>query len=469
MKSLEQFSFYSLIALLIWLPIPLGSNRDWAWSIAEIWIALQTLSLLIIYKNNLPWHYISKFKWLLLPLGIFQIWVLLQALVLPKDVVAFLSDNAYALYSLVDASDYSVSLDRTMTLRSMLRGVSYWLLVFNLILLINSGRRLKYAVVALVVSGCVQAFYASTLVLVGVKESLIWGLPEKSIATGSFIYKNHFANYLMLSLCLGLGLIVTQLHTSESGSWFIRWKRLLSGVLSSKMLVRLALVIMVIALVMTRSRMGNTAFFAATAIGGLLALLIYKTKPRALTLLVVSVLAIDTFVVGALFGLDKVKQRLVETSIQAESRDQVVIWSLDIIKDYPLTGTGMASFYTVFPGYSKADVGFYDHAHNEYVQFAVEAGLPATVMLGLMVLYALFLSLTTQYRRNSHTMKGLALGATMAIIGMLIHISVDFNLQPMANAVTFIFVLFVCFATSILPARDATAKEFLPLSVDKGS
>ncbi|MDN3684757.1 O-antigen ligase family protein [Vibrio sinaloensis] len=29
-------------------------------------------------------------------------------------------------------------------------------------------------------------------------------------------------------------------------------------------------------------------------------------------------------------------------------------------------------------------MGFYDHAHNEYFQFAVEVGIPATLMLGIM-------------------------------------------------------------------------------------
>ncbi|USD67030.1 O-antigen ligase family protein [Vibrio sp. SCSIO 43136] len=457
MPRLERILFFSFLALLVWLPIPLGSNRPWAWSIAEIWISLQSIGLLFCYGRNLPWQHVWKFKFLLVPLGLFQCWVLLQTTVLPQSLVALLSPKAESIYTLVGAPDYSVSLDRGMTLTSLLRGVSYWLFLFNAILLINCGRRLKIAIMALVISGCFQAFYAAVMVLLGTTESLVFGYPEKHIATGSFVYKNHLANYLMMCLCMGLGLIVTELHTSPSGSWFIRIKRWLSGMLSAKMMVRLALIIMVIALVMTRSRMGNTAFFAATTIGGLLALVIYKDKPRALTVLVLSVLAIDTFVVGTLFGLEKVKQRLVETSIEAESRDQVVIWSLDIIKDYPLTGTGLASFYTVFPGYSKAYIGFYDHAHNDYIQFLVEAGIPATLMLGMMVLYALFTSLKVQKKRNSRTMKGLALGCTMAIIGMLIHISVDFNLQPMANALTFIFILFVAFACSKLPAQNRKA------------
>ena len=55
-------------------------------------------------------------------------------------------------------------------------------------------------------------------------------------------------------------------------------------------------------------------------------------------------------------------------------------------------------------------------------------------------------------KRDSRTMKGISLGCIMSIIGMLIHISVDFNLQPMANAMTFILILFLANATAVLPA-----------------
>ncbi|MGF1766057.1 O-antigen ligase family protein [Enterovibrio makurazakiensis] len=452
MATFEKLSFYSLLALIVWLPIPLGSNRDWAWSIAEIWIALQSIMLIIAYRGNLPFEPLKQYKTLLFGLMTFQLWVFVQTLPIHWEWLSILSSKSAEIYQLVGAPEGFISLDSRMTLASLFKGIAYTMLVFNAIFLVNSSKRLKQVVMMIVISGTLQAFYAAMVVLLDITESPVFGFTEKGIATGSFVYKNHLANYLMMALCMGLGLIVTQLHTSPSDSRFVFIKRLLEGILSRKMYIRLCLVIMVIALVMTRSRMGNTAFFAATAIGGIIALVFYKNKPRALTALVGSVIAIDTIVVGALFGLENVKQRLVETSLGAESRDQVVIWSLDIIKDFPFTGTGMASFYTIFPMYSKADIGFYDHAHNDYVQFMVEAGIPATLLLGIVVLYALWRAFSTIRTRHSKTMKGIALGCIMSIIGMLIHISVDFNLQPMANALTFILILFLANASAVLPA-----------------
>lgn len=441
MRQIERACFLSLLVLLIWLPIPLASNRAWAWSIMEIWIALQTLVLIGYHKGNLPWAQIKHIKWLLSALFLFQIWTLFQTVVFPLSILDYLSPKASDIYRSLGYEQGSISLDNEHSFIAFLKGTSYALLALNSALMLTSAQRIKAVIIALVISATFQAFYSALLVLLDTKVSPIFSFAETGVATGSFVYKNHLANYLMLALTMGVGLIISELNTTESGSWQVRIKRWLTAMLSTKMLIRLCLVIMVIGLVMTRSRMGNTAFFSATIIGGAAALLLYKNRPRALTVLIVSVLAIDTFIVGALFGLDRVKERIVETSLQEESRDQVVIWSLDIIKDYPMTGTGAGSFYAIFPSYSKADVDFYDHAHNDYIQFMVESGIPATLLLGAAILIALSQCIWSIRNRHSHLMKGTALGCFMAICGMLIHISVDFNLQPPANAATFILIL----------------------------
>jgi O-antigen ligase len=379
-----------------------------------------------------------------------------QLLPLGSDLVSWLSPNAANIYQLIDAPIYSLSLDRYATLTALLKGGSYTLFALNAVVLLNSVARVKQVLYVVVISGTFQAFYGALEILLHVKTTWVLGMEQGNRANGTFVYYNHLANYLMMALSLGTGLIIAQLHQTPSGSWHVRLKRWSSALMSAKMMVRLCLVIMVIALVMTRSRMGNTAFFSVTIIAGIVALLVYKNRPRALTVLIISLMLIDTFVVGTVFGLEKVKDRLEATSASAETRDQVVEWSMDIIKDYPYTGTGMGSFYSTFPSYTRYNIGYYNFAHNEYVQFVVEAGIPATLLLGLTVLYGLTLCFKTIRTRHSKTLKGTALGCFMAIVGMLIHISVDFNLQPPANAVTFILILVLagCSATIQVNKRE---------------
>ncbi|OLQ92098.1 polymerase [Vibrio panuliri] len=459
MKSLEKFTFHSLLFLIVLLPIPLGSNRIWAWSLIAIYLTVQSFLLLIAYRGKLPTTALYHYRFLLVPIGLFQLWVVLQTLPIPLGTLALLSSEAASIYASTGAEFGYLSLDSAMSKLSLFKGLSYTLFAINAAILVNESKRLKLTATALVFSATLQAFYGAFIVLIGIEHSPVFGFPLDINATGSFVYKNHLANYLVMSLCIGIGLIVTQLHVSHASSLHSHLRRILEGLLSTKMFIRLCLVVMVIALVMTRSRMGNTAFFAATTIGGLVALIAYKHRPPALTALVLSVIAIDTLVLGSLFGLEKVKQRLVETSFLQESRDQVVIWALDIIRDFPITGTGMASFYSVFPMYSQSEIGFYDHAHNDYVQFLVEAGIPATLLLVALVLICLWRAIKVIKTRHSRTMKGIALGSLMAIIGMLIHMSVDFNLQPSANAFTFVLVLFFAHASYVLPARGVLSRN----------
>ncbi len=455
LKPLERFSFFILLFLLFWIPIPLASNRAWAWSLFEVIVSLQTLFIIIAYKGSIPWTILKPVKWLLIPVGLFQIWTLLQIIPLPNLIVEWLSPNAAAIYHSINAPHFYLSLDREQSLISLLKGLAYTLVIFNAGLLITSAKRIKTVILILIISATFQAFYGSLMVLLKINVSPIFALPEVDISTGSFVYKNHLANYLMLVLTMGIGLIITELHSTPSRNWAVRLNRWVTAILSIKMMIRLSLIIMVIALVMTRSRMGNSAFFATTVIGGLVALTLYKNRPRALTGLIISILLIDTLIVGSLFGLEKVKQRLIDTSAQQESRDQVVIWGVDIIKDYPLTGTGAGSFYSIFPSYTQSDVGAYDHAHNEYLQFTIESGIPATLLLAAAVIYCLYQSISTIRNRHSNFMKGIALGCFIAIIGMLIHISVDFNLQPPANTVTFIVILVIACLVRVMPRVKA--------------
>jgi putative inorganic carbon (HCO3(-)) transporter len=219
-------------------------------------------------------------------------------------------------------------------------------------------------------------------------------------------------------------------------------RSMISSLLGSKALIRISLAIMVIALVMSRSRMGNTAFFASMTIIGLLALVLIKQRTKGLTILIVSMIIIDLFIVSAWFGLEKVQTRLAETSATQETRDEVVLDALPMLHDFALTGSGGGTFYSVFPMYQKSEVfGFYDHAHNDYLQTAIELGIPAFLLLAAIVLICLYKSLRAMRQRKQSILKGSAFASSMGILGMLIHMSVDYPLQAPANASYFVVFL----------------------------
>src|SRR5204863_10182740 len=119
-----------------------------------------------------------------------------------------------------------------------------------------------------------------------------------------------------------------------------------------------------------------------------------------------------------------------QTTPQSEDRDEVARYALRMWKDFPLVGSGLGSFPAVFPRYSaEGTVLSYTHAHNDYLEFAAEAGVLGLAMLGLMVLMSFLVALRAQYLRRDPVMRGISFASLMGIIALMIHSSVDFNLQ----------------------------------------
>ncbi len=47
-KSSDKLLFYVLWALLLWLPLPMGSNRTWAWSLMTLGVQLLSMAWVIM-------------------------------------------------------------------------------------------------------------------------------------------------------------------------------------------------------------------------------------------------------------------------------------------------------------------------------------------------------------------------------------------------------------------------------------
>ena len=213
--------------------------------------------------------------------------------------------------------------------------------------------------------------------------------------------------------------------------------------LSGKASLRLTLVIMVIALVMTHSRMGNSAFFTSLLVAGGIALVFSRYATRSTVILIASLIAIDIFIVGAWFGVEKTVQRIQETTVQdVEEREDPSAHALEMVRDYKLTGSGAGSFYTAFPRYRGPDLkAYYDFTHNDYIQFLAETGAIGVALVGSLPIMALLLSVLALWRRRDPVARGFAFAVLMGVVSIGMHSTVDFNLQIPANAFLFMVLL----------------------------
>ena len=419
--SVSNGLFYCFLALLIWLPLPLGSNKDWAIALMALASYGLTIWWLILFCTGKT-HIGDTFSKSL------PVTLLLS------------SAPAYAWYQYISNN----GIDPATTLQEALQGSALICIFILSTLLLRTKKRIKLACYALVGAGLFQAIYGSMMTLTGIEYSFF--IPKDAYlnrATGTFVNRNHLAGYLVLTLSVGIGLMISTLNGQNSAGWRDMTRRLLTTLLGSKARLRIILVMMVAGLVLTHSRMGNTAFFASLAIAGVIALILSKRSTKSTIILISSLIVIDIFVVGTFFGVDKVAQRLQATSEQGETRDEVNNYTLEAISQQPLKGYGAGSFYTLFPEHREEDAGwgFYDHTHNDYLEFASDYGVVITGALILAVLLCFISAIRAQMKRKDTLMRGIAFSCTMAVIALAIHSTVDFNLQIPANAATFMVIL----------------------------
>lgn len=444
----EEIVFYLFLALLVWMPLPVGSNRVVFLSIAEVWLFVLTILLVFAYRKgalNIP-DVVYKAKTIHYLLLGYLAFIFLQIIPLPVFLVELISPTRMESYRLLfpDGNWLSLSENHHESLSFFIESVFYYLIFVFTLVLVNSQQRIKLLMWVIVYSALFQAMYGSLMILSGMEYGFFFEkYAYRGVATGTFINRNHLAGYLNMSIAMGLGILIAGLGKEEVLRTTRQWSRkIVQLLLSKKAQLRVYIALCTIALVLTHSRMGNTAFFVSLTLTALLALKLTLHARKMMFVLVVSVIVIDVLIVSAWFGLDKVADRLEKTSAATEQRDEVALYTLNQWQDYFITGSGGGTYQYIFPKYRGFEIKvFYDHAHNDILEFAAETGVVGIVLLISIVLLSLFTAIKALSLRREPLMIGVAFASVMGILAISIHSFVDFNLQIPANSATFMVIL----------------------------
>jgi putative inorganic carbon (HCO3(-)) transporter len=450
--------YYSFLALIAWAPLPLGSNRSWAWTILVVGSCLLVMAWLTGYLLG-RFAFTAAFRrarWALAAGALWLLYVGLQFVALPAEWIHILSPRGYEAHLVAAgalghpvAATLTISIDPHATRDFWFKTLAYESMFCLTLLLVDSRQRLEVLLKTLVISGTLQALYASVMLLSGLNYSF-FAKKSAEVATGTFVNRNHLAGYLNLCLASGIGLMISKLGGEAVRSWRQRLRSVVRLLLGEKTRLRIYLIVMVIGLVLTRSRMGNTAFFASTLIAGAIGLMLMRNAPRSTMFFLASLIALDILIVGTWFGIDQVTKRIQQTEVTTnttnllptEDRDEVDRLALNYAEDYWLTGSGGGSFYVTFPTYhNRGIIGYYDYTHNDYLQLLTETGAIGLSLCVLIVGLAATQALLALRRRNDSLMRGTAFGVTLAICWLAIHSTVDFNMQIPANALTMTVML----------------------------
>ncbi|MDJ0833385.1 MAG: O-antigen polymerase, partial [Gammaproteobacteria bacterium] len=99
------------------------------------------------------------------------------------------------------------------------------------------------------------------------------------------------------------------------------------------------------------------------------------------------------------------------------------------------------TFKSIFPAYKDEQISAsFLYAHNDYLQFVLEAGAGAILLLAIVML-SLLMAYRAMRSRHDPLYRGLGFAAFMGIMALMIHSSTDFNLQIPANALMFMLLL----------------------------
>jgi O-antigen ligase len=124
--------------------------------------------------------------------------------------------------------------------------------------------------------------------------------------------------------------------------------------------------------------------------------------------------------------------------LAADIRLKIYADSFHMFAQRPILGWGLGTFPTVYPQFrSFYTNSFVNAAHNDYLQFLTETGVPGFAIAIWFLVAAIRPAIRKTKNWPSDVNGAVSLAALLGISGILVHSLVDFNLQIPANAMLF--------------------------------
>jgi len=288
------------------------------------------------------------------------------------------------------------------------------------------------------------------------------GREVADVASGTFINRNHFAGFLEMSfpvvIAMAYGLFYSRIRPAID-SYSGRWRKFFTHPRTPMFILLLfAGAWLCLGLIFSMSRGGILAMLITVAFLSVLTA-VRHSRRRIQPVALLFVLLVAGYAVW--LGLDPVLTRferlMVEEAALAEGRLPVWKDTVDMICDFPLLGVGLGNYRYAFLSYNETPMNVvYDHAHNDFLQYTAELGIPAGFTLIVFVLAAIFFACRGFVRSPSVSRQAAHPGAVGGVFSILIHSVTDFNLQIPANMALFAVLLA---AISAVLAEERAAAE----------
>ena len=350
--------------------------------------------------------------------------VALQLLPMPTSLLAHLPQRAGVLDDLAQAGVAqgwrSMTLDTWATVRAGLALATFgaaWLLCRSF-----DVREQRHLLILVLGVGAALAFFGFAQAAAGEHATRFYAFHHPKGAIGTFANRNHFASLLAMLIPLALAFAARAQRLRQTHHAAIAFA---------------TVVVLWLAAALSFSRAGFAlASFSLVAAS---CLLWWPRRGAGRGWIVpalvvgVAVLAVGHYAWGGLM------QRLEQDPLD-DLRWQYVRYGLDAMHAYLPWGSGLGTFPWVYaPMEPLAVMGrtFAERAHNDYLQIAIETGLPGLVLLGLFILLS-----GVKAMRNFPVLRGSVLKddalpsvTAVALAVPLLHAWVDYPMRTLAVAV----------------------------------
>jgi len=444
-----------LIVIVVFSPLAFGSVHIWAYTLMELIVC----SLLILWAAQqvlfpAQWEGIEGNQELAPVYASFILFfgfVLFQIIPLPPQIVRFLSPKAFELYSQTIPGYEKGALWRSLSIYphatriTLIKCIAYAGVFFLITQDIREGKRIKRLVIALMCAGSFEAIYG--LYSYFGKNYSIFGFSKIHMtgpATGTFVNRNHFAGYLGMIVFISIGYLLSKVPVKIRKEYGLK-QGLINLFNSAKTpesgIVLIMIITMILGIVFSLSRMGVFSFVVSILLLILLALL-HKQRRIVSLIFIIFALALS---VSLWYGLDPLIERYHQSAGSYINR--AVVWEATwrLIKDFPVTGSGLGTYADIFQRYKPKDFShlllIYDHAHNDYLEIVSEVG-----MIGILpILFGGIYLLVVLFKKWNGSENGfsrqISLGGIGAMFYILLHSLTDFNMHIPANAMTLFIIM----------------------------
>ena len=455
-----------------------GAVHAYAYSL--VFISIFITSLLLIKKNITKDIKTGKYAYrhlktdLDLFFYLFLSYLAFQTIPLPEIIVRTISPEALAvgkiarspLYGFEQAKSawYTFSSYIYPVRQSFIRLLAYWLFFRCLVETLNSRARINTAIAVILILGSFEALYGLIETYSG-HAHILWFRKIAYIkdVTGTYINKNHFAGFMGMGLLLAAGFAGALFEQKKKlGKVRTEWKKSFRSrmteffskdrIYAKKIITISSGVVMGLGLILSASRGGMISASIAMFLMGLMFL--FKKKHRGKGFLLLAMFLV-TFIYAYNVGIDSSLKRFNNISGDYETRERYALKTYEIFEDYKITGAGIGNFQYLYPRYQSSEdkKQYFLFAHNDWLQFAAEAGIAGFVLLIAGVLFYIYFTIRLWKARNNSYSVCLGAVPFAVLMTMGIHSYSDFNLHIPANFMMMIAIAAIGYSALNLEKR----------------